>query len=333
MIKRVYFQNHKSLNFDFFQNENDFIVEEMPIEFTLKGNFLILKIKKVNLGTWDLIDLISNFLRIDKNEVGYAGLKDKNATTTQYISIPKRYSKDIKKFKHKKVQILETYLHKEKLNIGDLKGNRFKINLKKVDFDTLILIQNCIKNIKKTGMANYFGFQRFGRDIEENIEKAKQLVSGNLHIKDRKLEKMLISAYQSAFFNSWLVKRISLQKDKFKLIDGDVFHDLKKDKFFTSSKITSTLEENFDKKVVCPTGLLPGRKVFKATLKSREIEERFDDSSIYEKGYRRDALVFVKINDIKYNKATQECLIDFILPKGSYATVFIENIANKNFNS
>lgn len=280
-----------------------------------------------------MIDLISNFLHINRNEIGYAGLKDKNATTTQYISIPKKYSKEIKKFHHKKIEILKTYLHNEKLNIGDLKGNKFRINLKKVDFNTLITIQNCIKLIDKIGMPNYFGFQRFGKDIEQNLLKAKQLVSGELHIKDRKLEKMLISAYQSAFFNAWLVKRVSLHKNKFLLLDGDIFHDLKNNRFFTAKNISEQNITAFENKQISFTGLLPGRKVFRSISKAKQIEENFDDSSIYEKGYRRDAIVFPKIEDIKYNKAKNECLLTFILPKGSYATVFIENIANKNFNS
>lgn len=236
MVKREFIQNHKPLNFNFYQNENDFIVEELPIDFSLKGGVIVLKIRKKNLGTWDLMEILSKQLNIYENEIGYAGLKDKNATTTQYISIPKKYSKELKKFRHSKIEILDSFLHKEKLNIGDLKGNRFSINLHNVDLNTSYEIEKILKKITSFGLPNYFGFQRFGKEIKENIQKAKDLIYGELHIKDRKVEKMLISAYQSAFFNAWLVKRLKASKDNFELLEGDVFKELKTQKLFTPKK-------------------------------------------------------------------------------------------------
>ncbi len=145
MIKRFYPSNDKTLNFKFIQNEEDFIVEEQPIKFSLSGNFLVLKIKKTNCDTWELIDRIAKFLNVYSNEIGYAGLKDKRATTTQYITIPKKYSKEIKNFRSKKIEILETFLHNEKLNIGDLEGNRFKINLYDVEISDINHIQKISK--------------------------------------------------------------------------------------------------------------------------------------------------------------------------------------------
>lgn len=238
MIKRFYPSNDKTLNFKFIQNEEDFIVEEQPIKFSLSGNFLVLKIKKTNCDTWELIDRIAKFLNVYSNEIGYAGLKDKRATTTQYITIPKKYSKEIKNFRSKKIEILETFLHNEKLNIGDLEGNRFKINLYDVEISDINHIQKIIKIISKNGMPNYFGYQRFGKEVVDNIEKAKNVVYGKEIIKDKKLSKMLVSAYQSSFFNAWLVERLKLSKEEFKLLDGDVFLDLEKNKFFTPKTIT-----------------------------------------------------------------------------------------------
>ena len=331
MIKRVFVQNHEPLKFKFFQNKNDFIVEEEPIDFADKGNFIVAKIKKTDLGTWDLISKLSKQLNIYENEIGYAGLKDKNATTTQYISIPKKYQKELKRFKSKNIEILETTLHNSKLNIGDLLGNHFKINLYEVENSDLYIIEKIIKDICKNGMPNYFGYQRFGKDIKENLEKAKLLIYGDLTIKDKKISKMLISQYQSSFFNSWLASRIKLNKDGFKLLDGDVFRDFKNNRFFTPKTITENVNKSFLQKEIVPSGLLPGRKVFRSLNSAREIEERFDDIYIQEKGYRRDALVYPSNIKTKYNKEKKLLAISFFLPKSSYATVLIENIANKNF--
>ena len=329
-MKRVFLQKQTNLDFKFYQNVNDFVVEEQPIEFTGRGNFIILKIKKTNLGTWDLIDKLANGLQIYDNEIGYAGLKDKNATTTQYISIPRKYAKDIEKFKHGKIEILETYLHKVKLNIGDLKGNAFEINLHEVKEEDVFEIQRRVKQISKVGLPNYFGFQRFGRDVKENLEKAQKVIYGDLKIRDRKLEKMLISAYQSDFYNRWLAKRIEMSDDKFKLLAGDVMLDLKQDKFFTPKSITDKIQEDFQNQKILPTGLLSGRGVYKAFGEAKAIEEEFDDTYIQEKGLRRAAIIFPKDISVKYNKKEATCKLKFTLPKAAYATVLIENISNQN---
>jgi len=330
MVKREFIQKHEPFDFQFFQNENDFIVEENPIKFSNRGNFIIAKIKKKNLGTWDLIEKLSKQLRIYENELGYAGLKDKNATTTQYISIPKKYSKELKNFRSKNIEILDTTLHTNKLNIGDLVSNSFKINLFKIKISDLGKIEKLVRKIEKIGMPNYFGFQRFGKDGDLNIQKAKEYVYGDLSIKDKKIAKMLISQYQSDFFNGWLANRIDQSSDGFKLLQGDVFKEYSSGKLFTPKQLSNQIINDFNSRKIVPTGLLPGRKVFRSIGKSRQIEERFDDLYIQEKGYRRDAIVFPKDIKLKYNKEKNCVSLSFTLPKGSYATVFIENIANKN---
>ncbi|QKF80858.1 tRNA pseudouridine(13) synthase TruD [Halarcobacter ebronensis] len=331
MNNRVFIQKHKPLTFDFFQNKDDFIVEENPIKFSGRGNFIVAKIRKENYGTWDLIEKLSKQLKIYENEIGYAGLKDKNATTTQYISIPKKYSKELKRFKAKNIEILDTVLHTSKLNIGDLEGNKFSINLHKVEEKDLIIIEKLLKEISLVGVPNYFGYQRFGNDALENIEKAKALIYGDLVIRDNKMAKMLISIYQSSFFNSWLANRVLLSENSFKLFDGDIFKEYSNNKLFTAKTITQAIQKDFEQKKVVPTGLLPGRKVFRSVNKARELEEKYDDLYIQEKGFRRDALVYPKEILVNYNRKDKKLNLSFSLPKSSYATVLIENLANKNF--
>ena len=332
-MKRVFLQDYKDVDFKFYQNVDDFKVIEEPIRFTNKGNFIILKIKKIRLGTWDLIEKLADGLQIYENEIGYAGLKDKNATTTQYISIPRKYAKDIKKFKHSKIEIKETFLHSTKLNIGDLIGNSFEINLHEVKVQDVGIIEKRLKEISKVGVPNFFGYQRFGRDVEKNLEKANQIIYGDLKIRDRKLEKMLISAYQSDFFNKWLAKRIEDSDKTFKLLNGDVFMQHQDKKLFTPSKINEKIIKDFEAQKIVPTGLLSGRDVFRAKYEAREVEEKFDDTYIQEKGLRRLALIYPKNISVKYDKNTLKCKVRFTLPKASYATVVIENILNKNLRA
>lgn len=331
ITERIYPNNLKPLDFNFSQNKDDFFVEEKPINFTNKGAFLILKIKKTDKSTWELIDHLSKFLRIYTNEIGYAGLKDKRATTISYISIPKKYGKEINNFKHKNIEILETFLHSSKLNIGDLKGNNFKINLYNIDFNSLMQIEKILKKISKKGMPNYFGYQRFGKDYQKNLLAAKEIVYEDKTVKDKKIYKMLISLYQSNFFNSWLKTRILLNKsDDFKLLNGDIFYNFEKDNFFNIDNINDKTLENFKNKLIAPTGLLPGRKINRSSKDAYEIEKDYDNHDIYEKGYRRPAIIFPKDISCKYDKENSKCTLSFTLPKSSYATVLIEYLYNKN---
>jgi len=311
--QRIFLQTHEPLDFTFKQTKDDFIVDEISEKkFKGKGNFFILRIKKQSLSTWDLLSHISDVLGIDEHLIGYAGLKDKHATTTQYISIPLHKSKEYKLLNNKNIKVIETFIHDKKLRIGDLVGNRFKINLHDIKPESLPQIYQTISQIQKNGMPNYFGYQRFGK--ESNFEKSKRIVEGEEVLKDKKLEKFMKLAYQSYFFNAWLASRIELSKNeksnKLLPLEGDVFklHD------------RTTI-----------TGLLPGRDILRAKEKAREIEERFDDLFIQDKGYRRDAWIKPQEIKNKYNEETHTILLSFTLPKSSYATVFIENIANKNF--
>lgn len=329
-MNRIYLQNNKEMEFDFYQNPKDFVVDEIAHEFKGNGNFLILHVKKVELTTWDMIAAFSEFLNIPAEKIGYAGLKDKHATTTQYISVEAKYENSLKKFKHQQIKILKRTKHTHSIRMGDLVGNHFSINLYNIDDIKAGQIEKLARKTEKNGLPNYFGYQRFGRD-NDSIEQAKEMIAGDLFINDAKLKKFLISIYQSVFFNDWLHERVKMSQEsgKFLLLDGDVYIS-EEGKIFTP-KIKPA--KDFVAKKVVPTGLLCGRDVYRARDAAREIEEKYDDEFLYEKGLRREALVFPYDIKCRYNKNFGVLNISFSLPKGSYATVFLENIANKNFTA
>ena len=331
-MQREYLEDKSKINFKFEQNRDDFIVDEIGIEFKNRGNFTILHVKKVELTTWDMIAAFAQFLNIPAEKIGYAGLKDKHATTTQYISIESKFEKQLKKFKHPQIKILKSLRHTNSIRMGDLVGNRFSINLFGVDKIEAGQVQKRALKSAKDGLPNYFGYQRFGRD-EDSIEQAKAMIAGDLHINDAKLKKFLISIYQSQFFNDWLKERVLLSREenggKFMLLEGDVYLS-SEGKLFTPKKIP---QRDFEAKKVVPTGLLCGRDVYRARDKAREIEEKYDDEFLYDKGLRREALIYPQDIAFKYQNNFDIMNISFTLPKGSYATVFLENIANKNFSA
>ena len=332
-LPREYLQNGEVMEFDFEQNEKDFIVDEIPhAKYKGSGNFLIIHVKKVEMTTWDMIAVFAKFLNIPAEKIGYAGLKDKHATTTQYISVEAKFEKLLKKFKHKQIKIIGTYKHNHSIRMGDLAGNRFHINLYGVSNIEAGRIEKLARKSQKQGLPNYFGYQRFGRD-EDSIEQARAMIAGDIFIEDAKLKKFLISIYQSVFFNEWLKERVLMSREKnggkYMLLDGDIYQTLEGKLFTPKNKPT----KDFEDAKVMPTGLLCGRDVFRSRDEARKIEEKYDDGFLYEKGLRRPAIIFPKDIESKYDKNFNIYSIAFTLPKGSYATVFLENIANRNFKA
>lgn len=331
-IERKYLEEREPIHFKFEQNEEDFIVDEIGLKWKGSGNYTILHIKKVEMTTWDMIAAFSDFLNINAEKIGYAGLKDKHATTTQFISVEARYEKELKKFKHPQIKIIGWDRHSHAIRMGDLEGNRFKINLFEVNQIQAGRIEKLAKKSAKYGLPNYFGYQRFGRD-GDSIDQAKKMIEGELTVEDAKLKKFLISIYQSEFFNAWLVERVMMSRElnggKFMLLKGDLYMDLK-GKLFTPKQ---PQQKDFEAQKVVPTGLLCGRGVYRSLDKAGEIEAKYDDGFLYEKGLRREAIVFPKDIEMNYDNNFDKVSVAFTLPKGSYATVFLENIASKNFKA
>ena len=331
-MNREYLEEREPIHFKFEQNQDDFIVDEIGIDFKGNGNYTILHIKKVEMTTWDMIAAFASFLNINAEKIGYAGLKDKHATTTQYISIESKFEKELKKFRHPQIKILKSTRHTHSIRMGDLVGNRFTIKLFEVSQIQAGQIEKLGRKSEKFGLPNYFGYQRFGRD-EDSIKQAKEMIAGDIHIEDSKLKKFLISIYQSVFFNEWLIERVKMSREqnsgKFMLLEGDLY--ITNDgKLFTPKQ---TQEKDFEAHKVVPTGLLCGRGVYRSRGIAGEIEAKYDDDFLYEKGLRRNAIVFPKDLEFNYTKGFDIMEVSFTLPKGSYATVFLENIASKNFKA
>lgn len=314
-ISREYLNTNEPINLFFQQNKDDFIVEELQnIKYSTRGRFAIIKIKKVNMTTWDMVKEFSSQLKIEERLVGYAGLKDKHATTFQYLSFPAQFAKEINRFKHKNVEVLELNYCDTAIQKGDLVGNKFTIRLHDVyESDLPSLYQN-LSHLQKHGIPNYFGYQRFGFD--DKYEQSQAIAYGEESTEDKKLEHMMVSIYQSYIFNSWLVKRVELSKEqslkKLLELDGDIYEDK-------------------TKQIV--TGLMPGAKVPRSKGEAGEIEAQFDDPFVVDfKGYRRNA--WMKPTNIKnkFEKETGSMMLEFELPSSCYATVVIEALINKNLD-
>ncbi len=357
-MDRFYYLTHAPIPFVFKQSARDFVVDEIPLyPFTGSGEHLILHVRKKNLSTWELVSLLANHLGIKAREIGYAGLKDKNAMTKQYLSLPKKYERKLESFSHENVKILDTTYHKNKIHMGHLKGNRFFIRLKKVTPTAAKKIDNVLKEIDRWGMPNFFGYQRFGIG-GENYKKGEAILRGRLKERNVKLKRLYINAYQSHLFNLWLSRRIEIstlvatfspkelepllnwpkpvveklqkQAHPFKLIDGDVMMHYPHGRPFVFDGDAEEIERFLERDIV-PTGLLVGKRAKRAEGLARTVEKEYD--AVHEiDGQRRYAWIFPEDVEGAYREENAWYELHFSLPKGSYATVLIEEIAKRRID-
>ncbi|MDQ1263706.1 MAG: tRNA pseudouridine13 synthase [Campylobacterota bacterium] len=358
-MDRFYSLSHSSIEFHFRQSPRDFVVEEVPLyQFCGEGEHLVLFVRKKDLSTPELISAVANYLGIKNKEIGYAGLKDKHAMTKQYISLHKKYEAQMDAFEHENIKILSKTYHNNKIRVGHLSGNKFYINLKKVNPTAATKIDEVLKNITNFGMPNYFGYQRFGNDGDNHIEGEK-IVKGLKKERNHKVREFLISAYQSHLFNLWLSRRLEISKlvEKFeirelepllniskeellkmkaqrhplKLLSGDLMEHYPHGRLFEFAWEESDLDR-YDKRDISVTGLLCGKRVKRANLAARDLEKDFD-TEIDEDGARRYAWVYPLNIEGRYKSEDAHYELNFYLPKGSYATVLIEEIAKREIRT
>ena len=344
-------------HFVFNPSPRDFIVDEIPLyEFSGEGEHLVVHIRKKDMTTWEMIGVIARFLGIKNRDIGYAGLKDKNAMTMQYISLlAKENEERLKEFKHDKIKILGMQRHNNKIRIGHLKGNHFKIRLKKVLGVQRDKLDSVLKWIKINGVPNYFGNQRFG-NTGNTWQEGKQILEKKLKIHNQKRRGFLLNAYQSYLFNNWLSKRIEIslllqefsefdaekavdlregslrgtkeQKHFFKLLEGDLMMHYPFGRVFELESLQEESKRFMDKDIA-PTGLLAGKRVSRATGVAEEIESEFDEE-IAENGARRYAWIAVEQIESRFVQEKAQYELSFYLPKGSYATNVLDVLRGGN---
>ncbi len=142
----------------------DFQVEEV-IDIK-NGKYLVFKVKKINRDTLDVIHELARKTGIPFGKFGYAGLKDRHAVTIQSFSVDAVYENTIRSLDLKDVELYD-FSKGQKIDIGDLLGNKFNILVRGIPENSDEIIRSNIQQIEKnSGFPNLFGEQRFGGNEE-----------------------------------------------------------------------------------------------------------------------------------------------------------------------
>ncbi len=144
----------------------DFIVEEILPNGIIResGGYAVYRLKKEGIDTFGAIRICAKHLGVNARDVGYCGLKDRHATTIQYISVPVEKTRGVPlEVADRNLSFeLAGYLEKP-LELGLHEGNRFEITLRELDqkaFDLLGFGVNALCVFPY--VPNYFDSQRFG---------------------------------------------------------------------------------------------------------------------------------------------------------------------------
>jgi len=158
------------------QQPDDFRVEELTrIAPGDRGPFAFYRLEKRGWTTPDALAAIRRRWEIAPQRVGYGGLKDRHAATTQYLTIhhgPRRG------LKHHAVTL--TYLGQVAAPYSscDILANRFRITLRDLSADAAQRAAAEALLVAHDGVPNYFDDQRFGSVGDGRDFVAKQMVLG-----------------------------------------------------------------------------------------------------------------------------------------------------------
>lgn len=339
----------------------DFIVTEIPLDdFVLNTNdagknthIHVYQLEKINYTTERAVSQICRSLRIPRKWVSYAGTKDKNAVTKQFITIQNVSKEKITALELKDIKLLFVGYAKEHLSLGKLKGNRFSIVVR--NLDETLEIQKDFPN--SFFVPNYFDEQRFSinnvkiglallkKDFKEAVriltsedddfsQKLKSYLEtrendfvGALTLLPKKTLLFFVHSVQSFIFNECLC---SLIKNKF---ENSKAVDYSQGKLiFTKDLINELIDETlplvgYDSDLSGEQEKILGNlSLDKMDFIIKQLPFLTLEGSERNIFQEVNECKLVNITDDKLNKEKLCAEITFTLSKGSYATIVIRQI-------
>lgn len=115
------------------ESAGDFLVEEIPAYLPCgSGEHCYLTIEKTGITTLEAIGRIARSLKIQERDIGYAGMKDAVGVTRQTISLQRITPEQVLSLEVDGVATVSACLHTNKLKLGHLRGNRFRVVIRDV---------------------------------------------------------------------------------------------------------------------------------------------------------------------------------------------------------
>lgn len=158
------------------ESPDDFVVTEIPAyEPCGSGEHVYLTIEKRGITTLEAIRRIARELQVPERDIGYAGMKDSIGVTRQTVSLQRVRPEDVAGRNLDGVMVLSAVRHGNKLKLGHLKGNRFRIVVRGVNAAAAEIAAAVIAVLTERGVPNFFGYQRYGAQGNSHLIGAAML--------------------------------------------------------------------------------------------------------------------------------------------------------------
>jgi tRNA pseudouridine13 synthase len=317
----------------------DFVVDELPLYAASgQGDHWYVRLGKRGRTTADLRAAVVQASGALDREVGYAGMKDKHAVTTQWFSVPVSRTKPPAEWQlSAPFSLLEVTRHSNKLRIGHSAGNRFRIRLVDVAPEARSRLAPLCERIAAQGIGNYFGSQRFGLG-QRNLETALgALRRGRLGPRAGQRGKFLASVIQSEVYNRYLAARSELGRER--VLVGDVVRLEGSRSLFVVEDVEREAPRLAARDIHL-TGPLIGPKMKESEGQPRTLELAAEESlgldaaalsalSRAAPGTRRDLVL--RPEGLRSSVAEDGSLItEFSLPSGAYASLVIRALTRQD---
>ena len=170
------------------QHLEDFRVEELPAyKPEGVGTHCYIKVEKRGFSTMAAADILAKALGRRNIDIGYAGLKDKQAITTQWFSVEHLETARAKSLELPTgMKVVTITRHRNKIKRGHLAGNKFIIKVRNPEWsragatldEPAKKAETILNALEKTGVPNFFGPQRFGMRRDNHL-LGLALLTGN----------------------------------------------------------------------------------------------------------------------------------------------------------
>jgi tRNA pseudouridine13 synthase len=324
-----------------------FLVEEIAL-YTPQGDgqHLYVNLTKVGLTTKEVQEQLARLFQLRPSEVSFAGMKDKHARTTQTFSLnvghqpsgtAKQYVADsMQRIRdHLNLEVHWADLHRNKLRLGHLLGNRFVItitNLERSVAESVARAQAIVDEMARTGVPNFFGPQRFGA-TGSNVRQGMAMLLGERNKSARWLRRLLSTAYQSYLCNRYLARRIETGAFRH-LLSGDVAKKHATGGMFAVADV-DVEQPRYVAQEISFTAPMYGPKMWAATGDAALLEaeilaespvkmEHLEAAGV--EGTRRLGRLLLPDCTVEANEALQGVTISFALPKGAFATTILREV-------
>jgi tRNA pseudouridine13 synthase len=250
----------------------DFVVWEIPLQQPDgTGEHVWLRIRKREENTLHVAERLARFADVPLRDVGYAGLKDRQAVAEQWFSvrIPGRDAPPWEAMRSDTLTVLEHARHSRKLRRGVLRGNRFRIRIRDVRGERAD-VEDRLRRIAGHGVPNYFGEQRFGRD-GGNLRTADRLFDNPRRRMSRNQRSLALSAVRAFLFNRVLSRRVTDEIWN-RAIAGDAMQLAGCRSFFIAGTVDTGLAARVEAQDIHPTGPLHGKGGTPVREACRELE-------------------------------------------------------------